>query len=56
VLSTYVSYISTNGPGLGAHRSGLVTGFYTAGYIVGMFVLGFPNEDPYSLISVCNEL
>jgi hypothetical protein len=31
-------------PGPGAHRSGLVTGFYTARYIVGIFVTGFPNE------------
>jgi hypothetical protein len=42
--------------GAGAHRSGLVTGFYTARYIVGIFVMGFPNEACYSLISVCNEL
>jgi hypothetical protein len=53
VLSTY---ISMNGPGPGAHRSGLVTDFYTARYIVGMLVMGFPNEARYSLISVCNEL
>jgi hypothetical protein len=45
-----------NGPGPGAHRSGLVTGFYTTRYIVGMFVTVFPNEAHYSLISVCNEL
>jgi hypothetical protein len=45
-----------NGPGPRAHRSGLVTGFYTARYIVGMFVTGFPNEAHYSLISVCNEV
>jgi hypothetical protein len=45
-----------NGPGPRAHRSGLVTGFYTARYIVGMFVTGFPNEARYSLISVGNEL
>jgi hypothetical protein len=56
VLSTCVSNISMNGPGLGAHHLGLVTGFYTACYIVGMFVTGFPNEARYSLISVCNEL
>jgi hypothetical protein len=56
VLSTCVSYISMNGPGPGAHWSGLVTGFYTARYIVGLFVMGFPNEACYSLISVCNEL
>jgi hypothetical protein len=43
-------------PGPGAHRLGLVTGFYTARYIVGIFVTGFPNEARYSLISVCNEL
>jgi hypothetical protein len=43
-------------PGPGAHRSGLVTGFYTARYIVGIFVMGFPNEARYLLISVCNEL
>jgi hypothetical protein len=36
-----------NGPGLGAHWSGLVTGFYTTHYIVGMFVTGFPNESYY---------
>jgi hypothetical protein len=36
--------------------AGLVTGFYTARYIVGMFVTGFPNEARYSQISVCNEL
>jgi hypothetical protein len=45
-----------NGPGFGAHRLELVTSFYTARYIVGMFVTGFPNEARYSLISVCNEL
>jgi hypothetical protein len=44
VLSTYVSYISMNGPGPGAHWLGLVMGFDTARYIVGMFVTGFPNE------------
>jgi hypothetical protein len=33
-----------NGPGPGAHQSGLVAGFYTARYIVGMFVTVFPNE------------
>jgi hypothetical protein len=42
-------------PGLGAHPSGLVMGFYTARYIVGIFVTGFPNEARYLLISVCNE-
>jgi hypothetical protein len=42
-----------NRPGPGSHRSGLVTGFYTARYIVCMFVTGFPNEARYSLISVC---
>jgi hypothetical protein len=31
-----------NGPGPGAHRSGLVTSFYIARYIVGMFIMGFP--------------
>jgi hypothetical protein len=31
-------------------------GFYTARYIVGIFVTGFPNEARYLLISVCNEL
>jgi hypothetical protein len=36
--------------------AGLVTGFYTTRYIVGMFVTGFPNEARYSQISVCNEL
>jgi hypothetical protein len=56
VLSTCVSYISMNGSSPRAHRSGLVTGFYTARYIVAMFVTGFPNEARYSLISVCNEL
>jgi hypothetical protein len=44
-----------NGPCPGANRSGLVTGFYTAHYIVGMFVTGFPNKARYSLIIVCNE-
>jgi hypothetical protein len=43
-------------PGPGAHRSGLVTSFYTTHYIVGIFVTGFPNEARYSLIGVCNEL
>jgi hypothetical protein len=43
-------------PGPRAHRSRLVTGFYTARYIVGIFVTGFPNEARYLLISVCNEL
>jgi hypothetical protein len=43
-LSTCVSYISMNGPCPGAQQSGLVMGFYTARYIVGMFVTGFPNE------------
>jgi hypothetical protein len=37
-------------------RSGLVTGFYTTCYNVGMYVTGFPNEARYSLISVCNDL
>jgi hypothetical protein len=55
VLSTCVSYISMNGPCPRAQRSGLVTGFYTARYIVGMFVTGFLNEARYSSISVCNE-
>jgi hypothetical protein len=44
-----------NGPGLEDHRSGLVNGFYTARYIVGMFVTGFPNEACYLLTSVCND-
>jgi hypothetical protein len=43
-------------PSPGAHRFGLVTGFYTARYIVGIFVTGFSNEACYLLISVCNEL
>jgi hypothetical protein len=43
-------------PGPGAHLSGLVMGFYTARYIVGIFVTGFPNEATYLLISVCNDL
>jgi hypothetical protein len=43
-------------PGPGTHRSGLVTGFYNARYIVRIFVTGFPNEARYLLISVCNEL
>jgi hypothetical protein len=43
-------------PGPGAHRSRLVTGFYTACYIVGIFVTGFPNEARSLLISVRNEL
>jgi hypothetical protein len=41
--------------GTGANQSGLVTGFYTARYIVGIFVTGFTNEARYSLISVCKE-
>jgi hypothetical protein len=45
-----------NGPGTGAHQSGLETGFYTTHYILGIFVTGFPTEARYSLISVCNEL
>jgi hypothetical protein len=45
-----------NGPGLGAHQLGLVTGFYTTRYIVGMFVTVLPNEGRYSLIGLCNEL
>jgi hypothetical protein len=43
-------------PGPWSHRSGLVIGFYTARYIVGIFVTGSMNEACYSLISVCNEL
>jgi hypothetical protein len=42
-------------PGPGAHRSGLVSEFYTARYM-GIFVTGFLNEACYLLISVCNEL
>jgi hypothetical protein len=42
--------------GPGAYRSGMVTGFYTTRYIVGIFVMGFSNEARYLLISVCNEL
>jgi hypothetical protein len=42
-------------PGTRAHQSGLVTGFYTARYIVGISVMGFTNEARYSLTSVCNE-
>jgi hypothetical protein len=45
-----------NGPGPRAHRLGLVTGFYTARYNVGIFVTSFVIEARYSLISVCNEL
>jgi hypothetical protein len=30
--------------------------FYIARYIVGIFVMSFPNEARYSLINVCNEL
>jgi hypothetical protein len=45
-----------NGSGPGAHRSELVTVFYTTRYIVGMFVMVFRNEARYSLISVCNKL
>jgi hypothetical protein len=45
-----------NEPGPGVHQSGLVTGFYTARYIVGIFVTSFPIEARYSRISVCNEL
>jgi hypothetical protein len=43
-------------PGPGAHQLGLVTAFYTARYIVGIFITGFPNEARYLLVSVCNEL
>jgi hypothetical protein len=43
-------------PGPGAHRSGLVTGFYTTHCIVGIFLTSFPNEARYLLISICNEL
>jgi hypothetical protein len=43
-------------PGPGVHRSGLVTTFYTSRYIVDIFVMGFPNEARYLLISVCNDL
>jgi hypothetical protein len=32
-----------DGPSSGAHRSVLVTSFYAARYIVGMFVTGVPN-------------
>jgi hypothetical protein len=56
VLSTCLSDISMNGPDPGAHRSGLVMGFYTIRYIVGMFVMGVLNEGRYSPTSVCNEL
>jgi hypothetical protein len=56
VLSNRASSISTNEPGPKAHRSVLVTGFYTAHYIVGMFVTGVLNEAHYSMIIVCNEL
>jgi hypothetical protein len=56
MLSTHISSISTKGPGSGAHRSVLVTGFYAAHYIVGMFVTSVTNEARYSLIIVCNEL
>jgi hypothetical protein len=34
-------------PGAGAHWSGLVTGFYTTRYIVGIFVMGFTTEARY---------
>jgi hypothetical protein len=37
------------------HRSG-GNGIFTARYIVGIFVTGFPNEAHYSRINVCNEL
>jgi hypothetical protein len=43
-------------PGPEAQQSELVTSFYTACYIVGFFVTGFPNEARYLLISVCNEI
>jgi hypothetical protein len=43
-------------PGPGAHWSGLVMGFYTTCYIVGIFVTSFPNEARYLLINVCNKL
>jgi hypothetical protein len=38
-----------NGLGPGAQWSGLVTGFYTAHYILGMFVTIFPNEAPFAV-------
>jgi hypothetical protein len=56
VLLNCVSSVLTNGPTAGAHHSVLVTGFYAACYIVGMFVTGVSNEAHYSLINVCNEL
>jgi hypothetical protein len=56
MLSTRVSSISMKRPSSGAHWSVLVTGFYAARYIVGMFVMGVLNEACYSLIRVCNEL
>jgi hypothetical protein len=42
--------------GAGAHWSGIVTGFYTTYYVVGIFVTGFPIASRYSLIIVCNQL
>jgi hypothetical protein len=44
-----------NEPGSGGQWSVLVTSFYAARYIVGMFVTGILNEARYSLINVCNE-
>jgi hypothetical protein len=55
-MSTCFSSISMNRPSCGAHWLVLVTGFQAARYIVGMFVMGVPNEARYSQISVCNEL
>jgi hypothetical protein len=43
-------------PSSGAHRSVLVTCFYGAHYIVGMFVTGVPIEARYLVISICNKL
>jgi hypothetical protein len=56
VLLNCVSSVLMNGPTAGAHRSVLVTGFYAAHYIVGMFVTGVPNEARYSRFSFYNEL
>jgi hypothetical protein len=41
---------------LWAHWLVLVTGFYGARYVVGMFVMGVPIEARYLVISVCNEI
>jgi hypothetical protein len=56
LIARFTDFHCQQRPGPGGHRSGLVTGFYTAHSIMGIFVTGFPNEARYLLISVCDEL